>query len=841
MGIDEAYDRFRKVRETLPPDDDRPIADNEACTRVHLIDPLLESVLGWSRDLWVVEPPGGESIDGGGAREGRVDYVLHDKDGVCWLLIEAKKRSTPIVETLGSVRGAEVLRLTGPVLSKHCWSIVSRQMSPYLGRYMPCFGVVTTGEQWVGFLAKLRAENVTLEACDAIVFRSLEDIDEDFELFYELFSIEGAQRRTLVHQLQPGGRGLVRAPHARRVVPPGAERPIDYQSGAGFYEDLRLAMDAAFRPLRSDRQALAACFVESRESREAGSRLERVANELGEVLRNAVEYYPQAVQGEVGLVAGDLAKNQLAPGGGFIARLLGEKSAGKTVFLDRFFNLQLSARRKDIVLLWLDVERLSPFNPDQASRRLLAELVAELFDDVGPSWEHIREIYRREWNQHLRLVGISENEADQTVRQAFVRDRQNAETSAPHDALQRYAAFASKNRKRLVCIVVDNLDHLQDPGPVIEWAVATHLSTFAMTTIAMEDATLWRLRRGVDQLSDHQADSFWLHRPKVREVLQNRCEYLKQVLSNTADSSGRTSTVIGRRGQWRWSVSADDLVRTVSAVLLENEQTARWIGEICNYNLREVLDVCQEVMLSPHVRAERLLTMQVAQQVSRGRILRTLIAPKNEQFRALPTDRVVNIFGFWMLHDFAPLLPGRVLALLREREDDDRNKREPFAGFVGVSELAEIFESAARVPRVATFAVLRHLSTMRVVEPFNPADISLDEADARVKITPRGRLHLEWATAEPTYLRLMAEVDPIVSLESFSELRDQWRSLMDALAAKNTYEASHLERSFASTYVSYLLSEMNACSRLIAMDAVEPVREFERSLSEAWIGSVSDN
>src|SRR4051812_22563885 len=111
MGIDDAYDRFRRLRGNLPPEDDRPITDNEACTRVHLIDPLLESVLGWPRERWVVEPPGGESVDSGGqpgAREGRVDYVLHDTDGVCWLLIEAKKRSAPVVETLGSVRGAEI-------------------------------------------------------------------------------------------------------------------------------------------------------------------------------------------------------------------------------------------------------------------------------------------------------------------------------------------------------------------------------------------------------------------------------------------------------------------------------------------------------------------------------------------------------------------------------------------------------------------------------------------------------------------------------------------------------------------------------------------------------------
>jgi hypothetical protein len=857
MGVDQAFERFQAIRQALPPDDDRPITDNEACTRVHLIDPILKDVLGWPWERIAVEAPGGESAEAPTkkgardvpakkkAREARVDYVVRDWDGVCWFVIEAKKRSQPVVGyTPGTVYKHEILLLKGAVLKDKCWPIVSRQMSPYLGRYMPCFGAVSTGEQWVGFLGKLRPGNQLLEGAEAVVFRSLDDIERDFQYFYEFFSFEGVQRRALLRRLQPAAaRGLVLAPHARRVVPPGGEKPVDYQGTQQFYDDLRQAMDVAFRPIRADREALAACFVESRESREAGSRLSRVANELGAALRDAVAEYPSAVESEVDAVAARKANLEaIAPGAGYLARLLGEKSAGKTVFLQRFFDLQLGARKGQVVVLWSDVERGSPFDAGGASRALLKQLGGALFGELGPSWEQFREVYRREWNQRLRLAGIADAEANLEVRQLFLRERLEAEDRDPQEALRRYAEFATRNHGRLVSLVVDNLDHLERPEAVLEWVVATHRSIFAMTTVAMEDATVWRLRRtGTDQLADHQPEQFWLHRPKVRDVVQNRCDYLKKVLTNASGGSSKTSTAVGRQKQWRWSVDAESLVRAVSAVLLDNEDTAQWIGQLCNYDLREVLEVCQQIVLSPHIRAERLLTAQVVQRIHPNQVLRTLIAPKSEQFQGLPTDRVTNVFGRWLGRDFAPLLPARLLALLRAREEQDRDRREPFAGFVALFELTELVESSTRVPRATTAETLRYLSAMKLVEPFNPADHELKDGDVRLKITPRGKLHLDWVLQQPTYVRLMAEVDPIVADEVYRALSAQWVDFLDALSRKNPVEASRLERVIAHTYVDYLLRQADACCPLIGAEEVEPIRQFERMLRATWVVPPADS
>lgn len=843
MGVDQAFERFKALRAALPvSDDDRPITDNEACTRVHLIDPILLEVLGWPRNRVSVEAPGGESgtaaTDRTNAREARLDYLVRDHENKLCFVIEAKKRSSPLVDPRLDGQGLEVRKLTGPVLRSSCWRIISQQMSPYLGRYMPHYGAVTNGEQWIGFLAKLRPDDLLLEHMNAIVFRSLDDIEHDFEKFYDLFGLEGVHRRVMARTLLPTkSRGFLNAPHARRVVPPGSERPIDYQAAPEFYEALKDAMALAFQAIRLDRDALAACFVESRESQDASTRLARIANELQQPLRDAVTHYPPAVGEEIDAISTSPPGVTVTtdPGDGYLARILGENSAGKTVFLHRFFHSELKQRDRALVL-WLDVERLSPFDPKNASRTIFEQLNSALFGEEGPSWETLREIYRREWNQLLRANGISEGDADISIRKDFVQARIIDQQNDPLTAVARYAEFATKNRRRLVCLVVDNFDHLERPADVLEWVVAVHSSIYALTTVAMEDTTLWRLRRnGIDQLGDRQPEQFWLHRPKVREVLENRYAYLKRAIFASSQGLPRTQTPVGARGQYRWTVNPDDLVQAVSAVLLDNDKTAQWIGQLCNYDLRQVLDACRDVVLSPHVRAHELLSMKVIQKPSSPhRVLRALIAPKSQQFQAAPTVRVTNIFCQWLGNRFIPLLPIRLLAFLRAREDADRNRKETFTGFASVQELADLLESSASVPRDATINTVRKLATLELVDPYDLGDRELRQPQAKVKITPRGRLHLDWSLEEVTYVRLMAEVDPIVSESAYIELKDAWKAFLDSLSRKDgDYWAR--EQAVAAIYIDYLLNQAaEICPMEDGSNEIESIRKMEDVLRATW-------
>jgi hypothetical protein len=96
------------------------------------------------------------------------------------------------------------------------------------------------------------------------------------------------------------------------------------------------------------------------------------------------------------------------------------------------------------------------------------------------------------------------------------------------------------------------------------------------------------------------------------------------------------------------------------------------LGELASYDLRDVLDLCHQVLLSPHIEAHNLLAAQALDnyRIDACRVLRALIAPHHHQFVAgQPRGRVVNILGFWHEDDWVPLLPARILAVLEARDE----------------------------------------------------------------------------------------------------------------------------------------------------------------------------
>ncbi len=814
--IDEAYQRFLAIRAELPAEDDKPI--NEANTRFKLIDRLLVEVLGWPRTCVDVELSAGGTE---GKAQKRLDYLLRDEFGTKWFIVEAKKRCDDLVP--GGKRkylhdGKPIYQLGGPVF-RSCLPIIERQMNPYLGQYMPEYGIVTNGEQWIGFLGKARPNNVELADTQAVAFRSLDDIAGMFAEFYELFSREGAQRRNLHGWLDPDtSRGVVRCPAPERIVPPGAEKRLPFQGNETFYNDLRRAMSAAFSPVPDDMEALTQCFVESHHSREADSRLARLANHLSEGLLEAAEHYPIRITDEL--------ESGLS-GGGYICRLIGESSAGKSVFLRRFYATQLALLQERVALIWIDAEKLEPFDPDRANRLALAQLKDRLFGEDGPEWAQLREVYGKEWRTKLRALGLTDDAAV-AERAEFIKARQSDEETSPGTAFDRYAAFAVQNRRLLPCVVVDNVDDPDRAARAIAWAIACYRNTFSLVTVAMQDTTLWRLRGAdADRLADHGPEQFWLYRPKMGQVLARRCEYLQNVLTVDSTTNARTRARVGRHKQMKWDVNPEHLARVVSSVLLGEQETANWIGQICNYAIRDALELCKRIVLSPHVKVDALLSSQVTHAAPHRRsILKAIIAPQSEQFQGQPTDVVMNVLGFWHDADWAPLLPARLLAYLARKEDDERSRKEAFPGFVPVGRLQSLFATHCRTPPGVTLRALEKLIAVKLIETYDPSNVDLQHESTQVKVTPRGRLHLEWCQRERTYLRSMAEVDLLVDKSFAQEMRATFQTLLGAGP-----ETPDVEQRFIARYVGHVLEQARHVSPLSGHVDMLAVQELEQTLA----------
>lgn len=835
MSVDNAYERFCSLLQEVPAEDAVPI--NESTTRFRLIDPILVEVLGWPRSAVETELKGGEAAGGGDAR---LDYLLSNDDGP-WFVVEAKKRTPPLIEPTGR---PGKFKVGGPVL-QDVLPILEGQMAPYFGLHMPRFGIVTTGEQWIGFLVQARPPQLALRATSALVFRSLDHVKTEFQSFYRAFSAEEGTRSNGLARILGEARGAVHCPSPARGVALDVSRPLDHRADElDFYNDLRRAMNTAFGEIGRDAHALETCFVESRQSKDADVRLRLIQNELGEALNDAAGY-PKRVEEEVearpGHDGASLPAAEDLRGRGCLVRILGERSSGKSVFLKRFYEATLPlAARKQVALVQLDANAFEPWDSTTVSARAIDQLKSALFDEAGPDAAQLRDVYAREWIKQLRAKGYKTTEQPEELVRSFGELVLNEERASPSASLARYAEYAVRNRGRLPCFIIDNADSEEKCRHAMSWAVATHLTTFSLTTVALDDATLWRLRMrgGDDELGRHGPEQFWLPRPKVREVIEARCNYLRSMLQARSGDAPPTRTRVGYQRQFNWTVSADDLVRVVTSVLLSDAKISQWIGQVCNFDLREVLELCKRIVLSPRVKATSLLKTQVTEKgVDLRTILRTIIAPKNQQFQGHPTDMVMNVLGFWVEDRWAPLLPARILVWLAKREDDETNQKQPFPGFVLVDRIEERFEIELGVPRTLTAAALERLRAQALIETRDPS-IGALQSDAAVRILPRGRVHLAWCE-ESSYMRMMAEVDPCSDPQAAVELKQAWEAFLDAGKAEGptrTQGMAQAEQRLVGRYVKHVILEAQRVSPVPQDGQLAVLGEWQDSLLSFWVG-----
>jgi hypothetical protein len=142
--------------------------------------------------------------------------------------------------------------------------------------------VLTDGIRWIIFKSFTPGSNYASH--EAFVFPSLEAVETDFSVFYELLSKESFGKRLF-------GSHFDRLHNSRSVLSQPLQAPIPEQEIRILHKtELAFDLDQVFAAFfgrlagQQDDEMLVECFVESRESRFADLSLEKItANVLGNI------------------------------------------------------------------------------------------------------------------------------------------------------------------------------------------------------------------------------------------------------------------------------------------------------------------------------------------------------------------------------------------------------------------------------------------------------------------------------------------------------------------------------------------------------------------------------
>ena len=160
---------------------------NEATTRAHLIDRLILECLSWPRDSVNMEDSHNRDYS---------DYTLSTRRPA--VIIEAKKEGTYFQVPIGQKR--RMYKISTLLHGNSGLKKAMEQVAGYCQSRGVPLAVVCNGHQLVAFVA-VRSDGIPPMDGQALVFNSLEIMEEDFLTLWQYLSLPGVEENTLLYSL----------------------------------------------------------------------------------------------------------------------------------------------------------------------------------------------------------------------------------------------------------------------------------------------------------------------------------------------------------------------------------------------------------------------------------------------------------------------------------------------------------------------------------------------------------------------------------------------------------------------------------------------------------------
>lgn len=799
MSIDLAKEHFDKYIEKWKAE--ATSIETEQDVRFKVINDLLTDVLGWDTSNIKTEPH---------SEAGFTDYLFHQGNRN-WMVLEAKRTSAILIDTKNP--NTAPYKLSGPALQSAQSGI--QQAKGYCIDHGVQFAGLTSGFQWIAFLA-IRSDGTPPGEGKAIVFPSLDEIESSFALFYDLFSKEGVlQHRYLTCINKVEGISAHPAEKLVAAIPPTR---IIKLSRSRLATDLIMVFKQFFSEMTGDNdpEMMAKCFVQSKESKEADESLYKIVSHLA----NSVEVV-ESVEGE------ELKRHIQSAADthkGEFVLIVGNKGAGKSTFIDRFFRLVLSrAEREKCLVVRLD---LADSTGDRGSlaawltAKLKTKIEESLFHNGAPAFNDLKGMFYADYERwhHGELKYLYDSNPTQfNIR--FGEHIADLVTKKPYDYVLALLRNAVVSRRLMPCLVFDNTDHFpQDfQEAVFQFAQALHREVFSFVICPITDRTIWRLSKE-GPLQSYTSHVFYLPAPSPKDVLEKRILYVREKINEGERNGNSYFLSKGIR------VTIKDLIgfaQSLEEIFVNVDFVGRLLGGLANFDIRRVLHLAHRVISSPQISIEGLITSYIAGNavsVKPDTIHSALIRGDYTFFNQADSDMVMNAFAVKPDQIGSPFAKLSILRLLIDRDNAETDNEQKY---MAVDDLQKYFLPMG-IGHVSVLNLVEELFEYRLVDSYDPSSRHIDE-EQRVKVSTSGRTHMELSLHNAIYMANMACATGIRHFDVAKEIGD-WL---------NTRPTSNVPM-LISTFINYCLREDECFVEVPPSDDYDGQRLLRAELKGRW-------
>jgi len=752
MDIDQAHRTFEELCENVS--ENAASVQNEAEARFHLIDRVLQDVLGW--DNFDTNP---EVATG----TGYIDYLLKANDQNQFV-IEAKRADGALLDT--SQPDYRNYSLSGPALRSAKEGI--EQAQRYCLHAGVGFAAVTNGYTWIAFQA-VRTDGQSPNRGKALVFPNLQSISRHFAEFFDVFSKVGiTEKRISSLLLEAEGLNVAGRQPEHKPIP---DNDVYLLKKTDLGSDLQALFDEFFSSMSGDDdpEMLSHCFVETKESAKAQSEIAKItaslvsnikslSSEAGELLYKELEHAITAARGEMVLI-------------------IGNKGAGKSTFMDRFFRQVLPRNlRKECLVLRInlgDFPGQTDGLQDQITDALIEEIRNVMFHKDAPTFDELLGIFFREYQQWStgEFKPLYESDKD-TFHRKFGEYMFQFRQNQPYDYLIHLLIHAVRARKLMPCIVFDNADHFSKEfqDAVFQFAQSIRSKVLSVTLVPITDRTFWQLSKS-GPMQSYSSKTFYLPVPPTGKILEKRVEYIKLQLNNE-DGHARQQYFLSRGIRLTFD-NISGFVESIENMFIRTEYISRRISWLANFDIRRMLEIARRIVASSNIQIDDLVKTYIRERrvfVKQDKILRGLLLGDYNYFYPEDNAFIINIFDTNGI-DTSPLTKLSILRFLMDVDDSGSN---PLESYVTLECIVQFFEPMGFNPYVLR-NLMTELMEYRLIEPYDPTEERIQDG-LSYAVTSSGRIHYEMALNDHIYMSQLTLRHGYTSEEVAISIRDKLRS-----------------------------------------------------------------
>lgn len=722
---------------------------NEATTRAHLIDRLIFECLYWPRESVSME----DSHNGDYS-----DYTLSTRRPA--VIIEAKKEGVYFQVPIGQKR--RMYKISTLLRGNSDLKKAIEQVAGYCQSRGVPLAVVCNGHQLVAFVA-VRSDGIPPMEGQALVFNSLETLEEDFLTLWQYLSLPGVEENTLLYSLL-GDREPNLPPKLSATISkyPGIKSRNVAQTDLQIVGELILEDVTRNRDLEP--RFLRACYSKSGALSHYALVSRQILGARYAALHQSGADVPSTVPAvKKEGISHDLFAKSLA---GRPILLLGDVGVGKTAFIRNLLLVEEDELIDDGLFLYIDLGSNAALGQDLGFF-ILSEIKAQLLNDYNVdigSNSFIRGVYNLDIERFRDgIYGPLREEEPTTYR---IKEIEHLETlvSDRQEHTRRSIEHIAKARMKQVIIVVDNADQRTEDIQQQAFLAAQELAENWQATvfIALRIETFYRSQRE-GTLSGYHPKAFTIAPPRIDTVIKKRLDFALLLTSGNISVQALGDDVGINLER------LDSIIRVFLQSLERNRDIVEFLDNIAGGNVRLSLDLVRGFFGSGHVDVEKII--DIFEQWGSYQI------PLHEFYRAVAygdhehydpnSSPIANLFDLISIDKKEHFILPISLSILHATSNTDSN-----SGFIESDRLYDQLQKIGFVPRQIDQAIRRSTRHKLIETDFSNLEDEQDHLPKTIRITTIGAYHIQKLITQFSYIDTVIVDTPILSNEYRTQIID---------------------------------------------------------------------